>query len=177
MKQTKKNVHVVSRKGLFTGKLDDAFPQFLEGHVKEKSPRSNSLSHASFYLTLLVDEKKIAKAEYVALISRFSAAYAIPTWPFAVVFVGLGMFCYSLSLPDISFVWLVAGLALIVLCFACIRQRTANSDAEIRALCREANSLLASRGITWEYTNQLFYNGMKHVVIHELVVSLKDHTN
>lgn len=110
------------------------------------------------------------------MVSRFEAAYAVPMWPLGVVLVGVFLFCYSLSYDEIRFLYLALGLGIILACFVYFRMCTSKSDEKIRALCKETNKTLANKGITWEYTSQVCYNGMKHMIIHELIVALKDHS-
>lgn len=97
-------------------------------------------------------------------------------WPLGVVLIGMFVFCYALSSDEIRFFYLVLGLGIILACFVYFRMSTSKSDGKIRATCKEANKILANQGITWEYTSQVCYNGMKHMIIHELIVSLKDHS-
>lgn len=110
------------------------------------------------------------------MISKFEAVYAVPMWPLVVVLVGLGIFCYSLSSRDINVFYLILGLAIMLSCFIYFRVSASKSDDKMRACCKDVNKLFGNRGINWEYKSKVVYTGMRHMVIHDLIVSLKDHS-
>lgn len=97
-------------------------------------------------------------------------------WPLVVVLVGLFLFCYAISSDEINFFYLALGLGIVFACFVVFRLSTSKSDDKMRALCKEVNEVFSNRGIIWEYTSQVCNNGMRPMIVHELVVSLKDHS-